>query len=859
MPDSILSKHDLSGHKEEVFMSRFPSSRYLIASILVFSVFVAGLVWPLAPTPTRAQSPATSNPIDESTFFVRQHYRDFLNREPDAAGLNFWVNEIESCGSNAQCREIKRINVSAAFFLSIEFQESGYLSYRARKAAYGNIPNSPVPVNRRDLVNDAQLISHNVIVGAVGWENQLEMNKRDYFDLFVNRQRFKAIYPDSLTPTSFVDSLNTNSGSVLTPSERNSLINELTSGAKTRAQVLRSIAENPELNRREFNRAFVLIQYLGYLRRNPDDTPDLNFNGLQFWVTKLDQFGGNFINAEMVKAFIVSDEYRGRFDSAKSTLYTNPTDPLLLKKRTSDGEVISYYGARNDAGMATSVEFLKANGLDGAVNSYVVDSMGRFTQIEAANGVSLDFSWQSTNSAMVKVKIAGDDPLEITLPLTFDSTSQTQSSVSLGSKGLSDTSTTSNVATARVARCNGAEPADDAIVDVEVIGFLGGDKIRMKPVGSGIYQASVPSSALNPVTNLAALNESINQSAAPICQILRTLNMISREARSAVVQQFNLDLIRVFGALGIAASALRIAALVTVFNAAIASALGAVVLLALCNNPIELISDAIDRMNEVTGITLRPVAVLDGVHLAGTPLERLPPGGPFSGIMRVDFPQCTDHVEVSPASATVDIDNTTQFTAKVKDAQNRELAIPLGRLSWTSSSPGIASVDDVGLARGIAAGNTQITVKEIRSNKSASASLKVGDEIAGTYTGTNTGTAGGCSDADDNGAFSFSTVVEVNQPVIANSVRTISGRITVKTEIGDLVLSFQAVVANPAATRAITNGTLSVIAPSGVSGSGTFTGQWVRGSPDRLTINYFAAGVAFGEGCTVTGTLVTTR
>ena len=56
------------------------------------------------------------NPIDEASAFVRQHYIDFLNREPDSAGLAFWTNEITSCGSNQACIENKRVNVSAAFF-----------------------------------------------------------------------------------------------------------------------------------------------------------------------------------------------------------------------------------------------------------------------------------------------------------------------------------------------------------------------------------------------------------------------------------------------------------------------------------------------------------------------------------------------------------------------------------------------------------------------------------------------------------------------------------------------------------------------------------------------------------------------
>jgi len=63
----------------------------------------------------------------------------------------------------------------------------------------------------------------------------------------------------------------------------------------------------------EISRAFVLMQYHGYLRRNPDDPPDLNFNGYDFWLNKLNQFGGDYRSAEMVKAFISSDEYKARY------------------------------------------------------------------------------------------------------------------------------------------------------------------------------------------------------------------------------------------------------------------------------------------------------------------------------------------------------------------------------------------------------------------------------------------------------------------------------------------------------------------------------------------------------------------
>jgi CSLREA domain-containing protein len=259
---------------------------------------------------------STANPIDATARFVRQHYQDFLNREPDAEGLAFWTNEIESCGADQQCREVKRINVSAAFFLAIEFQETGYLVYRLDKVAFGNISAvKPVPLTFTEFLSDTQSISQGVIVGATGWPETLEANKRSFIDAFVLRSRFLSRYPTSTTPEFYVDSLNANAGGVLSQEERDALVADLKGGLRTRAQVLRAVAENAQFTRRETNRAFVLMEYFGYLRRNPDDAPEpgLNFDGYNHWLGKLNEFNGNYVQAEMVKAFLESIEYRRRF------------------------------------------------------------------------------------------------------------------------------------------------------------------------------------------------------------------------------------------------------------------------------------------------------------------------------------------------------------------------------------------------------------------------------------------------------------------------------------------------------------------------------------------------------------------
>jgi subtilisin family serine protease len=263
------------------------------------------------------------NPLGNSDFYVDQHYSDFLNRVPDVSGLGFWTNQINECGTDQTCIDIRRINVSAAFFLSIEFLETGYLVERLYKSAYGDALGTStlggshqllVPIIRRgEFLPDMQLIGQGLVVGQAGWEQVLENNKQTFIADFVSRARFTTLYPVGMPPAQFVDTLNTNAGNPLSQSERDALINDLTTGAKSRAQVLRAVAEDPDLFNAEKNRAFVLTQYYGYLRRNPNEGQDTDYTGYDFWLTKLNQFGGNFVNAEMVKAFILSGEYRGRF------------------------------------------------------------------------------------------------------------------------------------------------------------------------------------------------------------------------------------------------------------------------------------------------------------------------------------------------------------------------------------------------------------------------------------------------------------------------------------------------------------------------------------------------------------------
>jgi hypothetical protein len=242
----------------------------------------------------------TGNVIDTPEYFVRQHYLDFLGREPDFAGLNFWSDQMLACGNDVICLERRSINVSAAYFLSIEFQETGGLVDGLYRASYGRAP------LYAEFMPDAAMVARNVIVGETGWDETLRTNKQAFLDAWVERAAFRAAY-DKLTNDSYVDTLISHTNVNFTGSERAALINCLTDNALTRAQVLQLVAENERFVKAKFNEAFVRMQYFGYLRRDPDD------NGFHFWLNKLNQFDGNFERAEMVKAFLVSGEYRDRF------------------------------------------------------------------------------------------------------------------------------------------------------------------------------------------------------------------------------------------------------------------------------------------------------------------------------------------------------------------------------------------------------------------------------------------------------------------------------------------------------------------------------------------------------------------
>jgi carboxypeptidase family protein/uncharacterized protein DUF4214 len=228
------------------------------------------------------------NPLDTNEFFVRQHYLDFLGREPDGPGFAGWVNTLNNCaGGDTSC---DRVHVSEAFYRSQEFQERGYFAYRFYSTSFGRKP------DYAEFVPDLARVS-GFLTG-----DQLDAAKTAFIDDFMTRPAFARQY-DSLSDTAFVDKLLQTSGVDLS-SSRQGLIDALSTRRLSRAAVLRQIAESSEVYQKYYNQAFVVMEYFGYLHRDPDAL-------YTDWIRALDANPAD--SRRMVDGFVNSAEYRNRF------------------------------------------------------------------------------------------------------------------------------------------------------------------------------------------------------------------------------------------------------------------------------------------------------------------------------------------------------------------------------------------------------------------------------------------------------------------------------------------------------------------------------------------------------------------
>ena len=248
--------------------------------------------------------PGTNTPItiDDIDFFVQEQYLDFLGRFPDSSGFANWNATLNTCPNggygefdNPQC---DRVHVSAGFVQSYEFQGRGYWILR-----FGFVGLNRTIGTTRSSTTYGEFIPALQQIGGSNSPAQEDAAKAVYTNGFVQRSDFQALYPAGMSPSQYVNALESNAG--VTLSNKQSLIDALTAGTMTRADVLRNVIESQVVFDKFIIPSFVTMEYFGYLRRDPDTI------GYKNWVDTLTVDPNNY--RHMIFGFIYSDEYRSRF------------------------------------------------------------------------------------------------------------------------------------------------------------------------------------------------------------------------------------------------------------------------------------------------------------------------------------------------------------------------------------------------------------------------------------------------------------------------------------------------------------------------------------------------------------------
>jgi len=240
--------------------------------------------------------------IDDSDFFVQQHYIDFLSRFPEQAGFDSWMSFLNTSAqgqgcqpptTTAECLHQARLTASSGFFGSQEFNLKGGYVFRFYKGSLARMP------TYAEMVADMRSVT-----GATSAE--VDQKRAAFAANWVVRTDFLAAFPRSLSPTQFVTNISNTAGISLGNSS--TIIANLTAAGNTdaaRAVAMRAIADSPEETNKEFNPSWVYMQYVGYLRRDPEPA------GFNAWLTYLNSPGSDF--REMIRGFMDSQEYRARF------------------------------------------------------------------------------------------------------------------------------------------------------------------------------------------------------------------------------------------------------------------------------------------------------------------------------------------------------------------------------------------------------------------------------------------------------------------------------------------------------------------------------------------------------------------
>ena len=260
--------------------------------------------------------------INDFDFFVSQQYIDFLKRFPEPAGLQFYLDTLNPnkiCQpSDVECIKTLRGIVAANFFRSPEFQRKGSYVMYLYMVSLGQRPVTPAELTDTSKIDRPHYTEFMADLAAISTPNNdpalTEQKKNALADAWMLRTEIQAKY-GALSNANFVQTLVNTAG--ITLSNQAQLVSDLNAGTKTRAQVLRAIAESTEVSDKFYKQAFVTMEYFGFLRRDPEDchgSPDPSQCGYIFHNNRFQLgFDPAVIENVIVRGFMESPEYLNRF------------------------------------------------------------------------------------------------------------------------------------------------------------------------------------------------------------------------------------------------------------------------------------------------------------------------------------------------------------------------------------------------------------------------------------------------------------------------------------------------------------------------------------------------------------------
>jgi hypothetical protein len=224
-------------------------------------------------------------PTASNASFIKQLYIDFLERNPDQGGFDFWRNALDNGSTN-------RSLACDQFVSSDEFQNRIAPISRLYMAYFLRIPDTGGLINA---------ISYSLNGNADNGNQPGSLN--EISQLFADSQEFINTY-GSLNDDQFVELIYNNLfGRPSDPDGKQNALNAI-SGGLTRGEIMTAFSESEEYKTLVSLQIRIISLYYGMLRRAPDQ------EGFDVWYNYLN--GGASI-LELTQEFLDSQEYQDRF------------------------------------------------------------------------------------------------------------------------------------------------------------------------------------------------------------------------------------------------------------------------------------------------------------------------------------------------------------------------------------------------------------------------------------------------------------------------------------------------------------------------------------------------------------------